>query len=86
MSNAAPMMDCEQALQHLYELLDRELTAELEVQVQAHFNNCQRCFPLYEFERAFKRFLKARAETQAAPESLRRKIFDRIMLEESGPE
>lgn len=80
------MIDCETALQHLYELLDRELTPELEAQVRTHFEDCQRCFPLYQFERSFKQFLRARAETRVAPESLRRRIFDRIMLEEGHAE
>lgn len=80
------MMDCDQAVQHLYELLDRELTPELESRVREHLENCQRCFPLYDFERAFKRFLAARAETRAAPESLRRRIFDRIMMEDGRDE
>ena len=80
------MMDCEEALRYLYELLDQELTPELEVRVREHFEKCQRCFPLYEFERGFKRFLRARAETRIAPESLRRRIFDRLMLEDDSGE
>lgn len=73
-------IDCAQAAAHLYELLDRELTPELEAAVRAHLDECARCFSVYEFERGFKTFLEARTRTQGAPEHLKRAIFERLFL------
>lgn len=78
-------MDCTAALDHLYELLDRELSPELESAVREHFENCRNCFPLYRFETAFTRFLKAREQTQSTPAGLRKRVLDRIM-QEPAPE
>jgi anti-sigma factor (TIGR02949 family) len=79
-------IDCEQAVEHLYELLDRELTPALEGEVREHIESCPQCFPLYRFEAAFKRFLKAHAAMARVPEALRRRIFDHVILEDGGGE
>ena len=74
-------MDCTEALDHLYDLLDRELSPELESAVREHLENCKHCFPLYKFETAFTRFLEAREQTQSAPAELRRRILNQLMQE-----
>jgi anti-sigma factor (TIGR02949 family) len=74
-------MDCTEALDHLYELLDKELSPGLETAVREHFDNCKNCFPLYQFETAFSRFLKARDQSARAPEELRKNVLDQIMQE-----
>ena len=81
--SSVPAIDCEEAIQHLYDLLDRELTADLEGQVREHFRMCARCYPLLQFEQAFARFLQARTRTRGAPEGLRRRIFEQIMLDDN---
>jgi len=73
--------DCAEAVEHLYELLDNELTPELTERVRRHFEHCPECFPRYEFESAFKRFLQARTASRAAPEGLRRRVFEQILLD-----
>jgi len=77
---------CAEAVDNLYALLDEELTAEVRERIQQHFDACANCFPLYRFERAFSRFLKARGAALSAPAGLRRRVFEALLLEsdESG--
>lgn len=86
MTRSPKPIGCAQAVEHLYELLDHELTPDLEARVRAHFEECKRCYPLYRFESGFKRFLAARTETRRAPDELRRKIFEQIMFEDPPDE
>jgi anti-sigma factor (TIGR02949 family) len=79
-------MNCAEAVDRLYELLDKELTRAVEDEVRRHFEACPGCFPLYTFERNFKRFLEARTRASGAPEPLRRRVFERLLLEGDNPE
>ncbi len=72
---------CADAVENLYALLDRELTIEVRQRVQQHFEACVDCFPLYQFERSFSRFLKARSAALSAPADLRRKVFQALLLQ-----
>lgn len=85
MRSGPKALDCEQAAEHLYELLDRELTPELEAAVRAHLDDCKHCFSVYEYERAFKRFLEARTRSRGAPEHLKRRILEQLFLDEDHP-
>ena len=78
MTEQRPPVDCETVLEHLYELLDQELTQEVEQDIRHHLHHCERCFPLFEFEHTFHRFIEANARAQTAPPALRRRIFDQI--------
>ncbi len=80
MKPASEMLDCATAAQYLYDLLDEELTPELEVRVRTHLENCERCFPRYTFEKNFKRFLRARTRTRDAPDDLKRRIFEQTIF------
>jgi anti-sigma factor (TIGR02949 family) len=79
-------MNCQEAVNRLYELLDQELTPAVQNEVRTHFETCRRCFPLYTFERNFKRFLEARTRVSGAPPHLRRQIFEQILLEDERSE
>lgn len=78
-------MNCDDAVEHLYSYLDGELTAETETAVRGHLEDCSGCSGQFECERAFLRFLEARAKAQCAPEPLKRRIFEQILLDR-GPE
>ncbi|MBI4513657.1 MAG: zf-HC2 domain-containing protein [Gemmatimonadetes bacterium] len=75
-------IDCGQVMQRLYEYIDGELDdPDLVARIRAHLELCQRCYPHYGFERAFLRFL---AEVRdGAPPNLRRRVFQRILEEET---
>ena len=77
---------CHDAATQLYEYLDSELTAENEAAVRAHLAQCEGCFSLYNFERAYLRFLSARTGTRAAPQHLRKRIFEQLLFGEDGTE
>jgi anti-sigma factor (TIGR02949 family) len=78
--------NCRDAVQNLYSLLDDELSPELKATVERHFEECPGCFPLYQFERSFCRFLRARVAAQTAPPELRRRVFERLLLENEPPD
>lgn len=78
--------DCDHAVENLYALLDDELGPELKSRVRQHFDACPECFPLFRFEEAFSRFLKARLAAREAHPDLRRRVFERLLLEAKGPE
>ena len=77
-------LDCHDVATQLYEYLDSELTAEDEAAVRTHLAECQGCFSLYNFERAYLRFLAARAGARAAPQHLRERIFERLLFSDNG--
>lgn len=82
MSGAPRDIDCREAAERLYEYLDRELTVELRAEVERHLNACAGCFRHFEFERAFLRFLEARARGRGAGPELKRRIIRELF----GPE
>ena len=70
-----PMLDCHDVMRQLWDYLDGELTADRMEAIRAHLTMCKRCYPQYEFERAF---LEAVAHVQpdhSNPTALR----DRVM-------
>jgi anti-sigma factor (TIGR02949 family) len=77
-------IDCRQAVQRLYEYLDRELTPELRSEVEQHLAACAGCFRYFEFERAFLRFLEARARGRGASLELKRRIVQELFGSEAS--
>lgn len=78
--------DCAVVKDKLYEYLDQEIdNAELVEMIREHLEDCKRCFPKYQFEKAFLTFIAELGRTNAPPQ-LRRRIFDRILEEESRSE
>lgn len=76
-------IDCAGVMERLYEYIDEEIDSpELVERIRAHLELCRRCYPFYGFERAFLRYLAQQRVAQAPPE-LRRRIFQRILEEES---
>lgn len=76
-------IDCSQAMDHLYGYLDGELTPEVSEQIREHLKRCAQCFPLFNFEKAYLRFLEARARTKSAPPELKRRILEQLLTEEA---
>jgi mycothiol system anti-sigma-R factor len=73
---------CEEVLEKLYEFLDGELTPEVNEQIRAHLAECRGCYPHFEHERVFLRFLEKRAVIERAPPTLRRRILKALMNDE----
>jgi mycothiol system anti-sigma-R factor len=79
----AAMIPCDQVIAKLWEYLDGELAGVDSEHVRAHLDVCSRCFPQYEFQGAYKVFVRRSAQ-QEIPPALRRRIFAAILEEESG--
>ncbi len=68
---------CQEALDHLYEVLDGEYDEQRGMAVKAHLAECGHCRQQYELE-AEVRSVVARACCEHAPDELRRRIITRI--------
>ena len=73
---------CQRTMEKLYEFLDGELTPDVDEQIRAHLAECRGCFPHFEYERVFLRFMEKHAVIERAPATLRRKILSALMNEE----
>ena len=85
MKSDSEQMDCQGAARRLHELLDGELTQEVEAAVRLHLAECAACMAVFEFEEAFKRFLAMRARSTRAPEDLRDRIIGKLKVERQPP-
>jgi anti-sigma factor (TIGR02949 family) len=74
-------VNCDEALKHLYEFLDKELTPEMEREVRVHLEACRPCVGHFDFEEAFLQFLHIRCRTRGAPPELKRKILSELFGE-----
>lgn len=70
-------LTCRQVVELLWEYIDAELTPEMATRIRTHLDACAKCYPHYEFQRAFVEFVR-RHGTEVAPVSLRQKIFAAI--------
>ena len=78
MSETPHSMECREAIEHLYEYFDRELTPEVRAEVEQHLRACAGCFRHFEFEGAFLRFLEARARGRGAGPEVKRRILKEL--------
>ena len=75
-------IDCGGVMAQLYEYLDEELDDPATTEkIRVHLEKCRRCYPRYNFEKAFLRFVADQGHTSAPPE-LRREIFQSLLEEE----
>lgn len=73
---------CEDALARLWDYLDGELPPEDRTAVQKHLEVCNRCYPEYDFQRAYFRFLTQIRERHGTPPDLKRRLFQRLLEQE----
>jgi anti-sigma factor (TIGR02949 family) len=66
-------INCEEALQRLFEFIDRELAGEEHDALERHLRLCRSCFSRVEFERQLKDKLRALG-TDETPDSARGRI------------
>jgi anti-sigma factor (TIGR02949 family) len=74
-------LDCDEALERVYEFLDGELTESVERAIRRHLAACTRCMPKFEHERVFLEFIAQRARLEHAPPALRRRILRELVDE-----
>jgi anti-sigma factor (TIGR02949 family) len=75
---------CADVIERLYEFLDGELTPDVDERIRVHLAVCRQCFPHFEHERVFLRFLEKRSQIEKAPPALRRRILDALLNEEAA--
>lgn len=77
------MIRCEDALARLWEFLDGELPPDDETAVKRHLDVCTRCYPQYDFQRAYFEYTRRVRERDHAPPTLRRRLFRMILEQEA---
>ena len=82
MPNAQEKIDCSKALQHMFDFLDGELTAERMAMVREHLDCCPPCLDHADFERRFLAALQATREHRTCPDALRARVM--ASLKEAG--
>lgn len=73
--------NCDHVMEQLWALLDQELDPAEVVVLREHLDACQRCYPEYDFHRAYREFIAATCR-HAAPPALRRRIFMSLLAED----
>lgn len=74
---------CEEVMLRLWDYMDGELDHETTARVWEHLRLCECCFPHYDFQRAFRAFLR-RHDASPVPAQLRKKVFRMLLEEEAG--
>lgn len=74
------MMPCDQVMERLWAFIDGELPIDEEQAVREHLEMCGRCFPQYDWNRAYTRFLRKAAARMANP-GLRHRVFEALLRE-----
>ena len=75
-------LDCQEAADRLHELIDQELTPDIEAAVQRHLDDCAPCMAVYEFEQGFRRFMNLKMQRVEMPDDLKSRITQKLSEEE----
>lgn len=79
--DGAPIEDCRNAMDKLFDLLDGELTDSRERELRRHITSCPDCFTHHDFEQRFLAALHAAKSASCAPGSLRDKLMNALRAE-----
>jgi len=79
-TNGLEELDCDSVAERLWDFVDGELPPREMARVDAHLEDCERCFPVYRFRKAFREFLRCQEQSEV-PVGLRRAVFERILEE-----
>lgn len=73
-------LTCREVVELLWDYIDAELTPDAEGRIRAHLEACEKCYPHYDFQRAFVEFVRKHG-AQATPPALRQRIFQALREE-----
>lgn len=76
--NERDMLSCHDVLARLWEFLDGELNPETDAAVRQHLEQCSRCYPQYDFQRAYAEMLR-RVAQRMDPPGLRGRVLQRLL-------
>ncbi len=67
-------MNCQEAVEKLWQYLDRELDGEVSSEIQRHLHECRGCFSKAEFEQQLRALLRRSCGAEQAPPELRERL------------
>ncbi|MFW6192314.1 MAG: zf-HC2 domain-containing protein [Gemmatimonadota bacterium] len=67
---------CEEAARRVYAFLDGELDEEDAEAIRCHVEQCERCFPMYNWEWLFLDVLKERGDRPEPSDELRKRVTE----------
>ena len=73
-------MNCDEALEKLWQYLDRELDAQTVAAIERHLNDCRDCFCKAEFERRLRVLLRRSCGCERAPLRLRARLSQLLRM------
>jgi anti-sigma factor (TIGR02949 family) len=76
------MLACDEVMDRLWDYLDGDLDPIMAGKIEAHLDVCGRCFPQYDFRRAFKELVRRSGEGPVPP-GLRRRVFETLLEEDA---
>ena len=71
-------MNCEEALEKLFEVVDKECTQADKKEVLKHLEHCRHCMSRFEFEEVFKTFVSEKVCIDCDSEKLKTKILEKL--------
>lgn len=77
------MIRCEEAMARLWEFLDGELHDAEEEAVQRHLEACNRCYPRYDFQKAYFEYMHRTSRQGDGSVDLRRELFQKLLEQEA---
>ena len=78
------MMRCEDAMARLWEFLDGELENTEQQAVHKHLEVCNRCYPRYDFQRAYFEYMQRISRQGKGSTDLRRELFQKLLDQEAA--
>ena len=79
------MIECHEAMERLFEFLDRELDPGEHEEVAHHFEVCARCYPALTFEQSFREALRRAQGGEDTRSDLRTKVIEALQQEGFTP-
>ena len=70
--------ECAAAMRQLWDFLDGEMTPDRTAQMRQHIDECKRCFPHYDWEKAFLEAIARVKPDCCAPGRLKEKLEQRL--------
>ncbi|HBZ70671.1 MAG TPA: mycothiol system anti-sigma-R factor [Deltaproteobacteria bacterium] len=67
-------MNCTEAVEKLWQYLDRELDSDTVAEIERHLQECRDCFSKAEFERHLRLILRRSCGCEQAPPELRARL------------
>lgn len=79
-----PKLDCNAALEQLFDFLDGECAEEVESRLKAHVARCRHCFERADFERRFLEAVHAARAGETCPKALRERVIATLRAQGLG--